>query len=196
MQSALQVWAGLFYLLNKIFFSRAERSEGPKKRLWRIWSWSVYLVGLPAWLAIFAIEHNWIIGAVEASGAISMALGLVIAIRGIGQEPKWLRTIARIVIVIGIACSFYEFGGLTKFTQALELGVAVGFLVGTYLLAREHPTGYLWFMFMLASAGTLMGVQGYPWLTVQQIVSLGFIVDAYLMQRRRTKLQPITPRAV
>jgi len=65
----LQIWAGIFYLFNKIFFSQAERSKNNNlKRNWRIWSWVVYLIGLPAWVIIFVTEHNWIAAAIETGG--------------------------------------------------------------------------------------------------------------------------------
>ncbi len=183
----LQVWGGLFYLLNKVFFSRAERSvTEARKRQWRIWSWVVFLVGLPAWATIFVLERNWIAAALEFGGVPSMFMGLVIAIKGKGKGPKWLERIALIAIVIGLTYSLYDFGGLTTINQFLELGIVAGFLIGTYLLARQEPTGYLWFIFMNLSCAALMGIQNYPWLMLQQIVSLGFVIDAYRMQKKRT----------
>ena len=194
---ALQVWGGGFYLLNKIFFSLAERSEEDVKRAWWIRSWIVYLIGVPAWLIIFATEQNWMVMAVEAGGMPAMILGLIIALRGVGKEPNWLDNIARLAAVLGIAYSLYDFGGITTLTQALELGVVAGFLIGTYLLARQQPVGYLWFLLMNMSAGTLMFVQDYPWLTLQQIISFGLVTDAYLMQKRRSQLEIISkPRAI
>ncbi|MEO0565675.1 MAG: hypothetical protein AAF125_26445, partial [Chloroflexota bacterium] len=61
----------------------------------------------------------------------------------------------------------------------LELAVTVGFLAGTYLLARENPLGWVLFMVMNASMATLQGVRGNWLLTLQQIVSLGFVVYGY-----------------
>jgi len=183
---ALQAWAGAFYLLNKIFFSRAERSkEKIKQQTWRVWSWRVYLIGLPAWVIIFLSERNWMAAAVEAGGATSMVLGLVIATRGNEKDgPAWLDWIARIAAVFGIAYSLYDFGGITTVNQTLELGVVVGFLVGTYLLAKQKAYGYLWFLLMNGSNAGLMWVQDYPWLTLQQLISFGFVLDAYLTHRR------------
>ena len=72
----LQIWGGAFYLLNKIFFSRAERDNAiSRRRLWRIRSWVVYLVGLPAWVIVFISEHNWIAAGVESGGAPAMIMG-------------------------------------------------------------------------------------------------------------------------
>lgn len=188
----LQFWGGLFYLLNKIFFSRAERSGKEAKQVWRIRSWAVYLIGMPAWVIIFVSEQNWMAAAVEAGGATAMILGFVTALRGVGREPRWLNWIARAAAVIGIGYSLYDFGGLTELTQVLELGIVTGFLIGTFFLARQLPSGYLWFLLMNASNATLMGIQNYPWLVLQQIVSFGFVADAYLMQRRRARLKVVS----
>jgi len=183
----LQVWGGLFYLLNKIFFSRAERSDGEKKRLWKISSWVVYLIGLPAWVIIFIFERNWIAAALESGGAPSMALGLFIALRGKGKTPKWLDWVALIAIAVGLGYSLHDFGGITTWNQVLELSMVTGFLVGTYRLAKEKPSGYLWFLLMNASNAVLMAVEGYPYLFIQQVISFGFVADAYLVQRKKVR---------
>ena len=183
---ALQIWGGMFYLLNKVFFSRSERSSNKfKKKNWRIRAWIVYLLGLPAWVTIFVLERNWIAAAIEAGGAPAMIIGLSIAIRGQGHELRWLDTLAKIMISIGLALSLYDFGGITTLNQVLELGIAVGFLVGTYMLAKEKAQGYFWFMGMNISTAVLMGIQNYPFLMVQQLISLGFVLDAYFVQRAR-----------
>jgi hypothetical protein len=186
----LQLWGGIFYLLNKIFFSLAERSDEAGKREWLIRSWWVYIIGLPPWVIILAWERNWMVAAVEAGGAPAMVLGLINAMRHADEkEPVWLDYIARIAAVAGISYSLYDFGGITTQTQLLELGVVAGFLVGTYQLAKKRmASGYIWFMVMNASNGLLMHVQSYPWLALQQALSLVFIIDAYLMQKRRKKL--------
>ena len=183
---ALQIWGGMFYLLNKVFFSRSERSSNEfKKKNWRIRAWIVYLLGLPAWVTIFVLERNWIAAAIEAGGAPAMIIGLSIAIRGQGHELRWLDTLAKIMIGIGLTLSLYDFGGITTLNQVLELGIAVGFLVGTYMLAKEKAQGYFWFMGMNISTAVLMGIQNYPFLMVQQLISLGFVLDAYFVQRAR-----------
>jgi hypothetical protein len=185
---ALQLWGGIFYLLNKIFFSRAERSEEEKQeRVWRIRSWSVYLTGLPAWFIIFVLEKNWIVAAVETAGAVAMALGLYIAIHGLKKEPRWANHLALVVVVVGITISIYDLGTILTVNQTLELSTTAGFLVGTYLLARQRPTGYLWFLLMNASMGTLMYIQNYPWLALQQIISFGFVADAYFVNKRKAE---------
>ncbi len=47
-ETALQLWAGGFYLANKVLFSLAERNFKERERTWRISSWSAYLIGVPA----------------------------------------------------------------------------------------------------------------------------------------------------
>jgi len=186
----LQTWAGLFYLFNKIFFSRAERSKDEKKeRRNRIISWAVYLTGLPAWLCLFVLERNWILFGVEFSGAPAMALGLYLSVKGIEKKPpRWLDIFARLAIISGLGFSIYDFGGITTINQFLELGVSVGFILGTYQLARQRIKGYYWFMLMNSCCAALMFVQGYPVLVIQQIISLLFVIDALRAKKRKSNL--------
>jgi hypothetical protein len=181
----LQIWGGIFYLLNKIFFSRTERSTCIQlKRRWRIRSWLVYIAGVPAWVIIFISEHNWIAAAVESGGAPAMLVGLIVAWRGRGEEPKWLDYFARFSVLIGLVLSFYESGGFRTLNQLLELGIAAGFLMGTYMMAKDNIHGYFWLMLGNVSCASLMGIEGYFVLTAQQLVSLMFVTDAYLIRKR------------
>lgn len=181
-------WAGSFYLLNKIFLSLSERAMCKNRGDWakvaRVASWIAYLVGLPAWVWIFVEEHNWIAAGVETSGLPAMLLGLVIALRGKGgKSPKILDRIALFFIPVGFLYSLYDFGGFNSFTQLLETLLVVGFLVGTYQLAKERLSGYLWFVLMHVACAWLMWVQDYQWLFLQQVVSLLFVYDAYMWSR-------------
>ena len=190
MHQALQLLGGGFYLLNKIFLSFSERARNrgdeAKARHWRIASWVVYLVGLPSWVIIFISWRNWIAASVEASGAPAMILGLIIALRGTTKNPpRWLDRLALVCIPLGFAYSLYDFGGLNTINQWLEIGLVGGFLIGTYLLAKERASGYLWYVLMHVTCGWLMWIQDCPWLFLQQVVSLGFIADAYFMTRRQ-----------
>ena len=190
MHQVLQWLGGGVYLLNKIFLSFSEyarnRGDEARARKWRIASWAVYLVGLPPWVIIFISWRNWIAASVEASGAPAMVLGLVIALRGTTKNPpRWLDHLALICIPLGFGYSLYDFGGITTINQWLEIGLVLGFLVGTYLLAKERASGYLWYVLMHVTCGWLMWIQGYPWLFLQQLVSLVFIVDAYRMTQKR-----------
>lgn len=182
----LQIWGGIFYLLNKIFFSRAERSKNvSRRRVWRIRSWMVYLTGLPAWVVVFNSEHNWIAAGVESGGAPAMVVGLLIARKGHGMEPKWLDYIAKITVFIGLGLSFYEFGGIKTLSQIFELGIAAGFLLGTYMMAKDKAHGYLWLMLGNVSCASLMGIEGFFILMTQQMLSLIFVTDAYLVRRKK-----------
>ncbi len=181
----LQIWGGVFYLLNKIFFSRTERSKNEHlRRVWRIRSWIVYLAGLPAWVVVFISEHNWIAAGVESGGAPAMTIGLIIAWRGHGNEPKWLDYVAKISVLIGLTLSFYEFGGIKTLNQFLELGIAAGFLMGTYMMAKDKVQGYFWLMLGNVSCASLMGLEGFFVLMAQQTVSLFFVTDAYLARKQ------------
>jgi hypothetical protein len=182
-----QLWGGGGYLLQKIFLSRAERSKRKKnesnERLWRIWAWSVYIIGLPGWVIIFVIEHNWIAAGLETGGLPAMIVGLIVAYKGKGSVPMWLNYLAVVASAVGIAYSAYDFGTLLTLTQGLELGIVTGFLVGTVLLAHKRRSGYLWYVLMNISCGTLMLVQAYPWLALQQGISLMFVLDSYRMSK-------------
>ncbi len=113
-----------------------------------------------------------------------MIIGFIIALRGHGNEPKWLDYLARFSIFIGLGLSFYEFGGITTINQIFELCIAAGFLMGTYLTAKNKIHGYFWLMLGNVSCSALMGIQGYFILMVQQAVSLIFVVDAYRIRRK------------
>ena len=196
----LQLWGGVFYLLNKIFLSLAERAgekEPEKRTRWRIKAWTVYLVGLPAWVIIFVQERNWIAAALESSGAPSMLLGLTTDFKKLNdlKEGKiskeetaeglgWLDLLSVVAIILGLGYSLYDFGGLNTINQGLELAVATGFLFGTYLIAKDKISGYYWFMLMNLSNAVLMYVQSYPWLVLQQIISLCFVADALRSRRK------------
>ena len=189
METLLQIWGGLFYTLNKIFFAFSEQAKARGKlvlyKQWRVGSWVLYLLGLPAWVILLAGKHAWIAAALEAGGGPAMLLGLVTALRGTAKDPpKWLDRLAFYCIVLGLGYSVYDFGGINTLAQWLELGLASGYLVGTYKLAREHSSGYLWYLLMHISCGWLMLVSGYYGLAFQQGLSLVFITDAYRISRR------------
>ena len=87
-------------------------------------------------------------------------------------------------IVLGVGYSLYDYGGVTSVSQVLEMGVTAGFLLGSYLLAKNNAAGWLFFMLMNGSMATLMSMQGKPILAVQQLVSLCFVVYGYMVSRR------------
>lgn len=171
--------------MNKAFFSQAERSRTVEiRKRWRIRSWIVYLMGLPAWVIVFISEHNWIAAGVESGGAPAMLVGLIIAWRGHGTEPGCLDALAKLSVLIGLYLSIDEFGGIKNVNQFLELGIAAGFLLGTYMMAKDNAQGYLWLVLGNVSCATLMGIEGFPLLMAQQLVSLGFVTDAFLVRVR------------
>lgn len=184
----LELWGGLFYLLNKIFFAVFEKTQ---QKILQILSWLVYLVGLPAWVIIFIQEKNWIAASIESAGALSMILGLTRSIRGKEGTPKMLNTITGIFVLIGMGYSAYDLGGLHRFTQFLELSMTIGFLVGTYLLARENNKGYLFFLLMNMSNAVLMFQEERNILMAQQIVSMLFVLYAWIQSQKNKKTQPI-----
>jgi len=177
----LEVLGGSLYLANKILFCVKERSRNQRK--WHILSWTAYLLGLPLILVLFSLERDWIVVGVEAGGAPAMAMGLVIALRGKGKEPRWLDRAAILAVFLGIAGSAYDFGGITKTTQLLELSLSIGFLLGTYRLAKENSDGYLWFLLMNSSCAALAWAQDLHFIFVQQLASLVFVFDAYIRTR-------------
>ncbi len=190
---ALQLWGGTFYLFNKVFFSRAERNKGKRRRMWKIQAWTMYLIGLPAWFVILLLQDNFILAGAEIGGGPAMVLGLILALRGQEKKPAWLKFFD--ILSIGVAAtvgtiySVNFLGGIESVNQILEFGVIAGFLTGTVLLAREQPKGYLWFLLMNGSNAVLQYREGAYFLAVQQIISIAFVADAYLMERRETQIQ-------
>ena len=114
---------------------------------------------------------------------------MIAAWRGQDQVHKniWLDHLAKLMVIVGLGLSFYDFDGLKTLNQVLELGIAAGLLLGTYLLAKSKPQGYFWLMVGNISAASLMMRQSYYVLMVQQILSLSLVFDAYRVQRRKKK---------
>ena len=184
----LQLWGGVFYLANKIFlaFGEGEGEAGSRK----VWGWVCYLLGLPAWIVILVIERNWIAAALEVGSVPSMVLGLVIAWRNAEKiESTWASKLAGgfvyLLIPLGVGYSIYDFGGIVSINQVLEMTAMVGFLGGTYLLAKQQRRGWLLFMLMNGSVAVLMLIQDNLILSAQQVLSLGFVVLGYVRAGRK-----------
>ncbi len=192
MDLLLQIWAGSFYLLNKVFFSTAERTKPVLKRKLKAMGWIVYILGVPAWAIILIGNHNWIAASIEIGGVPAMLLGLYNVINNNEKKNKFLEFLARFstyaFIVIGVSYSLFEYGGINTLSQILEIGVMIGFLLGSYLLAKNNPYGWLFFMLMNVSAGMLMYIQDKPILAIQQALSLGFVIYGFfsIYQKRKS----------
>lgn len=181
----LQVWGGFCYLVNKVLFSKSERNlDKERKRKLLIWAWIIYLLGLPAWIVVFISENNWIAAAVEFGGAPAMMVGLVNAKRGFRNQSKYLDNFARGFVVLGIMISIYKLGGFGRLSQFLEIGISLGFLMGTYQMAKNKTSGYLWLMLGNISCAVLMMVTNFYILMIQQLVSLVFVLDAYFVRKK------------
>ncbi|MDR2493998.1 MAG: multidrug transporter [Spirochaetaceae bacterium] len=187
MDMVLQLWGGAGYLLAKAFLAYAEGAK--EDRVWRMAGWLAYLAGLPAWVVLLAGRQNWIAAAIEAGGAPALVLGLVSAWKrwdAVDTRIDFLvRTGTCLMIVGGIAYSVYCFKGITTLSQALELGVTFGFLLGTYLLAKKKAAGWLLFALMLGCMGSLMYLQDKTVLAVQQGISLLLVAAGFIRALRR-----------
>lgn len=188
MDMLLQLWGGGFYLTNKILFALAEGRNKQQKRQLRIGGWAIYILGVPAWVIILVMKHNWIAASIEAGGLPAMLLGLLSACRNDSSDASFLNRLASFstwfFIILGSGYSLYDYGGLSSLTQILEIGVMIGFLLGSYLLAKNRSRGWLFFMLMNVSMGSLMLLQDKPILAFQQTVSLCFVIYGYLIARR------------
>lgn len=182
----LQIWGGLFYLLNKVFLSLATRQEKWQKL--RIWGWASFLIGLPAWVIILALQRDWIAATIEFGSAPAMVLGLYGAMRGEANTPKSLDTFSKyfayILLALGITYSWIENNGITSLSQFLEIGVIVGFLIGTYLLAKNRRIGWLFFFLMNVSMGLLMFLQDHLILAIQQFISVLFVLNGFIGSKK------------
>ncbi len=191
MDLALQAWGGGLYLLNKIFFALAEGKQETLKRQLRMIGWCVYILGVPAWVIILVGKHDWIAAAIEAGGVPAMLLGLVHAYQHTNTPHKGLDRFATFftyaALVVGVGYSFHDYGGITSGSQILEIGVMIGFLVGSYLLAKKVIYGWLFFMLMNCSMASLMLLQHKPLLTVQQLVSLCFVIYGFTVALKTSR---------
>ena len=195
MDLILQIWGGGLYLLNKIFFALAEgRTEASKRNL-RIIGWVVYILGVPAWVIILVGKHNWIAASIEAGGVPAMLFGLYNAYRNPEIPNQAFDRFASFCtyafLLFGVCYSLYDYGGIASISQVLEIGVMLGFLVGSYLLAKKNLYGWLFFMLMNVSMATLMLLQHKPLLSIQQLVSLCFVVYGFTAAFRSARQKTI-----
>lgn len=191
MDLLIQVWAGGFYLLNKVFFAFAEGKSDAVKRQLKLIGWSVYILGVPAWIIILVSKNNWIAASIETGGVPSMILGLVTVYYHHKQPNRMLNIVAQacmyIFLVLGVGYSLYDYGGITSVSQVLEMSAMSGFLIGSYLLAKNISLGWVCFMVMNGSVAGLMYIQDKPFLSIQQLVSLCFVFYGFTMAMKTTK---------
>lgn len=191
----LQIWGAGAYLLNKILFALSEDKTEQLKRKMKIIGWMVYIIGVPAWVIILASKNNWIAAFMEAGGLPAMFLGLYNTIHHNKKNNIWFNRIVTActfsAIVFGLVFSLNHYGGLSSFSQYLEMGVMVGFLLGSYLLAKNNANGWLWFMVMNISTAWLMFTQEKNILGAQQLISLGFVIYGYTQSKQHKHLDTL-----
>ncbi|MGD9419258.1 MAG: hypothetical protein Q7R22_009955 [Verrucomicrobiota bacterium JB025] len=191
MDLVLQIWGGSCYLVNKILFAFGGKS-GRRARSYQIAAWSIYIAGVPAWVIILVGHHHWIAASVEAGGLPSMLLGLYHAVKGDRVRHRAIGILVAFLtyasLVFGAACTFMTSGGVFGVTHILEIGVMLGFLLGSYQMAKGSNWGWYFFMLMNVSMATLMFLQMKPILMVQQLLSLAFVVIGFSrsLGKRRT----------
>ncbi len=183
----LQIWGGLFYLVNKILFAVAESKQGQSKRKFRIMGWLIYILGVPPWIIILIGQQNWITASIEAGGIPTMFLGLYNAYYDDKKPNKFFNRLVAICtygsLAFGLYYSLQQNGGITSLSQLFELGAMFGFLLGSYFLAKNRPVGWLFFMLMNLSVAILMFIQDKPILMIQQLLSLFFVVYGFNKNR-------------
>ena len=191
MDFILQAWGGGFYLLNKIFFALAEGKRESAKRKLRIAGWVIYILGVPAWVIILVGKHDWIAASIEAGGVPAMIFGLYNVF--IAPDPphrgfdRFASLCTYTFLIFGVSYSFYDYGGIRAVSQFLEIGVMIGFLMGSYLLAKQKRAGWLFFMLMNGSMASLMYLQHKPLLSAQQIVSLCFVLYGFMVALKTSR---------
>ena len=185
----LQIWGGIGYLLAKILLAFAEGLNDGRK--WRIVGWFSYLMGIPAWVILLVNKDSWIVAAIDLGNIPSMILGLVTAWKQEAQINKifdrFVKYFTFFAIISGISYSIYHFHGITTFSQILEILITFGFLLGSYLLAKNNPKGWLLFALMCICMGVLMSMQDKILLVFQQGISLVVVIVGYIKAMRRIK---------
>lgn len=185
----LQLWGGIFYLTNKVLFAFSVTTLANTQRLLKMLAWTAYLIGVPAWIVILLGKDNWIAASVEVGGIPAMLLGLYNTYHHNLRVNKLFNFIVSsctyAALFFGLAYSFVLHGGITMVTQWLELGVMLGFLMGGYMMAKNHVSGWLFFMLMNMSMAALMLLQEKWILMAQQLLSLGFVVYGYSHARKQ-----------
>ena len=178
----LQIWGGIGYLVAKILLASAEGMNNNRKL--RIIGWFSYLLGIPAWVILLAGKNNWVVAAIDLGSVPSMILGIIIAWKQNVQINKvfdiFVKFFTFFMIMLGTFYSIYYFHGITTFSQILEILITFGFLLGSYLLAKRNPVGWLLFALMCTCMGILMLIQDKILLVFQQGISLVVVIVGYI----------------
>lgn len=180
----LQSWGGMCYLLNKVFFSISQsQSQAIEKKL-KIAGWTLFILGVPAWVIILIGHHDWIAASIEAGGIPAMLLGLYNTIydhKKVNRRfNRFVKVCTYLSIIFGLSFSLYQHSGISSISQVFEMNVMLGFLLGSYLLAKGDSKGWLFFMLMNISMASLMFIQEQTILMVQQLLSLCFVFYGYI----------------
>lgn len=188
----LQLWGGALYLSNKVLFALSEGGVGDRARKQRIAAWIIYILGVPAWVIVLIGKHDWIAASIEAGGVPAMLLGLYNACYGHGRVSTFWNAVVTTMtygfLLLGLGTSLWYHGGLVALSQFLEIGVMMGFLLGSYYLAKGLSKGWLFFMLMNVSMAALMGLQDKHVLMGQQLLSLCFVIYGF-RKTLRNKLE-------
>ncbi|MCF6266869.1 MAG: hypothetical protein L3J57_10030 [Desulfuromusa sp.] len=191
MNLLFQIWGGGFYLANKTLLAIAEGKSRQSKRILKMSGWLIYILGVPAWVIILISKQNWIAASIEVGGVPSMVLGLYSVYKESVSSPRSLNIFAQAItctsLALGVGYSIHVYGGINSVTQCLEIGVMVGFLLGSYFLALNRAYGWLFFMLMNGSMATLMFIQSKPILSIQQLCSLGFVIYGFMVAIKTKK---------
>lgn len=189
MDFILQIWGGSFYLLNKILFAVSESQQQRLKKKLKIIGWVIYILGVPAWVIILVGHQNWIAASIEAGGIPAMLLGLYNTYHDHKKPHKGFNLLVTLStygsLAFGVLYSVNLHGGITSMTQVLELGVMLGFLLGSYYMAKNSTKGWLFFMLMNLSMASLMLLQAKPILMAQQLLSFCFVFYGFNKSHRR-----------
>lgn len=191
MDLLLQLWAGGFYLLNKVLFAVSQTQQEATQRKINLGAWTCYLVGVPAWVVILVGKQNWIAASIEAGGIPAMLLGLYNVYHRNQKTNLRFNQVVTVCtyssLVLGVGYSLLHHGGINSVSQILEVGVMLGFLLGSYLMAKSDNRGWLFFMLMNISMAALMLLQNKGVLAGQQLLSLAFVVYGYVMATKNNK---------
>jgi hypothetical protein len=188
MDLILQIWGGGFYLINKILFALSESKQDLLKKQLKIIGWIIYILGVPAWVIILVGHQDWIAASIEAGGIPAMLLGLYNTYHDHKKPHKIFNYFVSFstyaALAFGLIYSVNFHGGISSISQILEIGVMLGFLLGSFYMAKNSPNGWLFFMLMNISMASLMYLQEKPILMAQQLLSLCFVVYGFKQSKK------------